>query len=78
MTSVVPQSDDRLGPVMFIAQRTQARRAQQEEPAGRRFEPEPAGGEHSQEMTARKEQRVPFYGTHPPDNAIGSRPHLVR
>ena len=60
VTSIVPQPNHRFGAVMFIAQGTQARRAQQEILAGPRFEPEPAGGEHPQEMPARKQQHVPL------------------
>ena len=52
MTSVVPQLDDRLVPVVFITQCTKARRAQHEKPAGGRFEPQPSGGEYAQEMPA--------------------------
>ena len=60
MTSVVPQPDYRLRQVVFVAQRAQARRAQQEESAGSRLEPEPTSGEYSQEMPAGEKQHVTF------------------
>jgi hypothetical protein len=50
MTGIVPRPDYRLGPVVFIAQRNEARRAQQEVPAARPVETEPAHGEHPQEL----------------------------
>src|SRR5207237_2168366 len=56
--NLVPEADRRLGPAMFISHRTEAGRAQQEVPARPRFEPEPARGEHSEEMSARKEQHA--------------------
>ena len=62
---------------MFIAQRTQARRAQQEEPAGRRFQPQPAGGENPQEMAAREEQYVPGDRSRTAEDAVGPCAHLV-
>ena len=49
--SVIPQLDHRLGQVMLVGQRTQARGAQQggNLPAGG-SKPQPAGGKHPQEM----------------------------
>ena len=59
MARFVPQPDYRLGQVVvFIAQRTEACGAQQEVPAIRRVQTDPAGGEHPQEMPARKNQHV--------------------
>jgi hypothetical protein len=59
MTSLVPQPDYRFGRViMFIGQRTQARRAQQKVSTARRFEPEPASAEHAQKVAAGKKQHV--------------------
>ena len=63
---------------MFIAQRTQARRTQQEVFAGGRFEPEPAGGEHPQEMPARKQQGVALNRAHSTHHAVGPGTDLVR
>src|SRR4029453_9782397 len=63
MTRVVPQPDHRLGQViMFIGQRTQARRAQQEVSTARRLDPEPASTERAQKMAAGKKQHVPGKG----------------
>src|SRR5271157_1005879 len=58
VTRFVPQSDCRLGQIVLVAKRAQARGAEQEMLARRRFESEPAGGEHAHEMTARKQQHV--------------------
>src|SRR5215470_16220558 len=55
VTIIVPQPDRRLGQVVLVTQRAKARGTQHEVPAGRRFEAEPAGSEHPQEMTARKQ-----------------------
>ena len=63
---------------MFIAQRTHARCAQQEKPAGRRFEAEPAGGEHPKKMAARKKQHVALDRVHPAHDTISTRAHLTR
>src|SRR3954464_13880817 len=52
MTSVVPQSNHWLSAAMFVAQCAQTGRAQQKEPAAHRFEPEPPGGEYTEEMPA--------------------------
>jgi hypothetical protein len=78
MARFVPQLDCRRGQVVFIAQRAQARGAQQEVPAARRVETEPAGGEHPQEMPARKNQHVAFDRAHPAHDAVGPRAYLAR
>jgi len=63
---------------MFITQRTHAGRAQQEVSSGRRFEPHPAGGEHPQEVAARKKEHSRSRGSHPGQYAVSPRAHLVR
>ena len=63
---------------MLIAERAKACYVQHEKLPGERFEPEPAGGEDSQEMSARKNQHVAFDRAHAADNTIGSRPNLFR
>ena len=75
---VIPHPDCWLGLVVFIAERAEARSAQQETPATRRVEAEPASGEHPQEMSARKKQHVAFDRTHPAHDAVGSRADLAR
>jgi len=69
----VPQPDYRLGLVVFIAERAKARSAQQEVPATRCIETEPAGGEHPQEMPTRKNQHVTFDRAQPAHDAVGPR-----
>src|SRR5262245_10484281 len=78
VTSVVPQSNHRLGTVVLIAEGTQARRAQQEESARSRLETEPAGGEHAQEVAARKEQHVSLDGADTAHHALRPDADLVR
>src|SRR5208282_5027015 len=78
MTAIVPQPDRRLGQFVLIAQRAEARSAQQEVPAARRVETEPAGREYPQEMPARKNQHVAFDRAHPAHDAIGPRADLAR
>ena len=78
MTSVVPLADHRLAQVMLIAQCAQARGAQQEVSSGRWFQPQPAGGEHPQEMAAGKKQHVALEGSHPAQHAVSPRAYLVR
>src|SRR5262245_32766447 len=63
---LVPEANHRLRQVMLVPHRAEAGRAQQEIPACSRREPEPAGGEHPEKVSARKEQRVPFEGSHAP------------
>src|SRR5271166_3636794 len=78
MTAIVPKLDCGLGQFMLIAQRAEARSAQQEVPATSRVEAEPAGREHPQEMPARKNQHVAFDRAHPAHDAIGPRAYLAR
>src|SRR3989441_12963211 len=77
MTSVVPQPDYWLRQVVFVAQRTQARCAQQEVSTDHGIEPEPTRGEDSQEMPARKKQHMTPDRAHAFDRAVGPRGHLV-
>src|SRR3984893_945494 len=63
---------------MFIAERTKACHVQHQKFPGSRFESEPAGGEHSQEMSARKNQYVAFDGAYPTDDTIGPGANLLR
>ena len=54
VTGIIPQSDHRVGKIMFVAQYTQARRAQEKISTGRRLETKPARGQHAQEMRTRE------------------------
>src|SRR5262249_1772848 len=79
MPSFVPQANHRLGQVvMFIGQHAQARRAQQQISAARRFEPEPASAEHAQKMAAGKNQNVPVDGAQAAHHPVGPRAYLIR
>src|SRR5947207_14846040 len=75
---IVPQSNHRLGPVVLVAQRGEARRAQQPISPSRGLEPEPAGGEHPQEMPAREKQDVSPRLPHAAHHAVGPGADLVR
>ena len=76
MTCIVPQADHRLGQLMFITHGADASRAQEEVPAGSRFEAEPSRCKHTQEMPARKEQHVPLDGPHSAHHAVGPYTNL--
>src|SRR5271166_4650434 len=78
MTVIVPKPDRRLGQFVLVAQRAQARSAQQKVPSSRRVETEPTSGEHPQEMPARKNQHVAFDCAHSAHDAIGPRANLAR
>src|SRR6266540_7570192 len=75
---LVPEADHRLGPIMLVPHRTETSRAEQEVPARPRVEPEPARGEHSEKMPARKEQHVASDCPHPAYHSVGPRSDLVR
>src|SRR5262245_30596565 len=79
MPSIIPQANHRLGQaVMFIGQHAQARRAQQQISAARRFEPEPASAEHAQKMATGKNQNVPMDGAQAAYHPVGPRAYLIR
>src|SRR6266850_6365750 len=78
MTSVVPQPNYWLRQVVFIAQRTQARRAEQEVSTECGIEPQPARGEYSQEMPAGEKQHVTFDRAGAFQHTICPRTDLVR
>src|SRR5215470_13439981 len=78
MASVVPQPNDWLREGVFVAQRTETRRAQQEVSTHRGIESEPTSGEDSQKMPAGEQQHVPCDGARALQRAIGSRANLVR
>src|SRR5262249_32440569 len=78
MAIVVPKTDCWLRQVVFVAQRTQARRTKQKVSPGRRFQSEPASGKHAQDMSAGKKQYVPLHRARAFDRAVCPRPDLVR
>jgi hypothetical protein len=78
MARFIPQPDYRLGEFVLVAHSAQAGSAQQEVPATRYVETEPASGENPQEMAARKHQHFAFDRAHPIHDAVGPRPDLAR
>src|ERR1700730_9199187 len=78
MMRIVPQSDDRFGEVVLVAENAEGCGAEHEITPARRFEAEPARGEHPQNMGARKHQDVALNGAYTIDNTVGPRAHLVR
>src|SRR5262245_46820216 len=78
MTRIVPQTNHGLGQVVLVSERAQACRAQEKETSGSRLEAEPAGGEHPEKMSARKQQHVARSPAHPAHHLVGPRAHLRR
>src|SRR6266404_6728648 len=78
MMRIVPQSDDRLAEVVLVAEPAEGCGAEHEITPARRFEAEPACGEHTQNMGARKHQDVTLDGPYTIDDTVGARAHLVR
>jgi hypothetical protein len=78
VTSVIPHPNHWLGKGMFITQRTHAGRAQQEVSSGPRLKPHPSGGEHPQEVAARKKEHSRSGGSHPGQYEVSPHAHLVR
>jgi hypothetical protein len=75
--SVVPQPDHRSAKILFISDRTQACRAQEKGHAiHRRFESDPACGQHPNEVSAREKQHVSFNGSHAPQHVLSPRDYL--
>ena len=78
MTGVVPESDYWPGKIVFVAQCTEAGRAQHEVSAiGCRFDPEPPGGQHASEVPTGKEQNVPGDFPHSAYDAVRARADLL-
>src|SRR5580704_640120 len=78
MARLVPQSDGRLGSIVFIAQRAEAGGAEEKISPSRRLEIEPAGAQHPQEMPARKHEHITLDAAQASDDAVGARSDLVR
>src|ERR1700741_5065165 len=78
MMIVIPQSNHRPGYLMFVTHRLQAYRIQHEGPAGLcRFEPNPAGSQHTDEMPARKNQHIPLHIAQAVDYSVSSCVNLA-
>src|SRR2546426_3457245 len=78
MASVVPEPDYRLRQVVFVAQRTHARRAEHEVSTERGIEAEPASSKYSEKMRARKDQHITLDSAHAFHHAVCPRANLVR
>src|SRR5437867_10074089 len=62
---------------MFVAESAKACYVQHKKFSSEWFETEPAGGEHAQEMSTRKNQHIAFDRAYPTDNTIGSGTDLL-
>src|SRR5436309_3768822 len=78
MASVVPEPDYRLRQLVFVAQRTHARRAEHEVSTERGIEAEPASSKYSEKMRARKDQHITLDSAHAFHHAVCPRANLVR
>src|SRR6516165_8270669 len=78
MPCIIPQTDHRLGEVMFVTECAQAGGAQDQKSAGSRFEPEPAGSQDAQEMGTGKKQHVALDRANPANHAVGAAADLGR
>src|SRR3989454_8007815 len=78
MASVVPEPNYWLRQVVFIAQRTHARRAEHEVSTERGIEAEPASSKYTEKMRARKDQHITLDSAHAFHHAVCPRAHLVR
>ena len=67
-----------VGPVVFVTQCAETRRAENKVAPRRHVEAEPPRSENPQKMPARKQQHIAPDGAQPCDDAIGPRAHLVR
>src|SRR5262245_10302959 len=77
MPSVVPQPEDWLREVVFVAQRTETRGAQHEVSTECGIKSEPTNGEYSQEMPTGEKQDVIFDRANAFHHTICSRANLV-
>ncbi len=79
VASVVPETDHRSGEIVFVAQGTDARRAQHKISAvDRRLEPEPARRHYPHEMPARESKYIPRNGTQSANDAVRTGADLQR
>src|SRR6516162_3042979 len=74
----VPQPDRRLCQIVLVAENAEARCAEQQVTPGRRLEAEPAGGEHSRDMGARKDRDIALDSAYALNNPVGPCGYLTR
>src|SRR5208282_1594155 len=71
MVIVIPEPDHWPGQIVLITERAEARRTQQKIFApSSRAQSQPAGGQHANEVSARKQQYIPFDAADSLDDAI--------
>src|SRR5262249_9172191 len=73
----VPEVDHRIGVMVLVPERADAGRAEKEILAGPGLPPEPPRREHSQEVSAREQQRVALDAAYPPDDTVGPGADLI-
>src|SRR6516165_3012306 len=79
VTRFIPQPDHRLREAPFIAHGAQTGGAEHEGPGlGRQFDPDPADGQHAQEMSAGKKQHVSFLSAQAAHDTVSPRDDLGR
>src|SRR5215470_12253121 len=74
----VPQPDRRLCQIVLVAENAEARCAEQQVTPGRCLEAEPAGGEHSRDMGARKDRDIAPDSAYALNNPVGPCGYLTR
>ena len=78
VTRVVPELVHRFGHVVLVAERAQARGAEQEVASAGRGQPQPARAEHAQDVTAREQEHVTARRAHARDHPVGARAGVRR
>src|SRR5208337_1089421 len=73
---IIPKPDYRLGQIVLVAKRAQARSAQHEVSASQGFQPQPTRSQHPQKVPVRKNQNVVPDRAHSADHTIGARTNL--
>src|SRR5271156_6149485 len=76
MMQVIPKLNYRLGQVVLVAKRAQARGAQQKIFSALGFHSQPARDQYSQNVPARKNQNVALDRTHAVNHTVGARSNL--
>src|SRR5262249_56453149 len=77
LPDVVPQADDRLvSAVMLESEYAHTRGAAEEIPPGPRRQPEPAGGDHADDVPAGERQLVAVDAAHRGDEPVGPGRHV--
>src|SRR5215216_528133 len=78
LPSIIPEPDCGIGQIMFVAERAHACYVEHEKPCGSRLEAQPTRSEHTQEMSARKNQYIGVERADTRNNTIGTRANLFR